>query len=168
MTNKAMSKGDRKKAQQTAVKILKNAPVDLQKAWVQNDIQYFMDGNIGLALKDHLLLPCQEQHPFDLQKVMTDHYMKNQIYLSLPTQAVLLEHIKTQKEEGHKPQLWDFGEWLPCVDAQKLYDVLAILPNAIVTCSNPFTGLYFEADNGDGLLMPYRKPVVRQEEEEED
>lgn len=150
-----------RKAQQTAIRILKNRNrPDLQSAWIKDDVQYFLDGFVGFALKKHLPLPLRAEEKVKLADIINSTRYKNDKEITLPTQAELLGHIKLSKAEGNKLHYWSFGEGMPLVDAQKLYDVLEILPNASATCSSPLSSLYFTADNGEGILSPVNPTKV--------
>lgn len=154
------------KSQQTAAKILKKCDREkLQKAWIEDGIQYFLDGYMGFALNKHLPLPLCEEKPFDISSMIQGAKRQNDKELSLPSQAEILGYVKVKKAEGQKNQFWDFGEGMPYVDAQRLYDMIAILPNASVSWHSPVNSLYFQAENGEGILMPARKPRVGQQEE---
>lgn len=83
--------------------------------------------------------------------------------LKLPTVAEVKKSMAQQKAaEGKNCRpLWDFGEGLPLVSAEYLIDMLSIMPGctAYIAARNvERSPIYFRADNGDGVLLPVRKP----------
>lgn len=85
--------------------------------------------------------------------------------IALPDRDRLAGYIKMQKathkgERGYKP-MYDFGAYLPVVDAQFLLDIMDIFPDAVfsVNASREETNtsfLHFESSCGEALLCPMR------------
>lgn len=80
--------------------------------------------------------------------------------LELPTIAELKACISEQKAKGEKYPLYDFGEGLPCVNAEYLKDILILIPKARATASTQtLKPIYFAGDgyNNYGILCPVHK-----------
>ena len=85
--------------------------------------------------------------------------------VALSTETLYKAHIKLKKAEQYSRKakyiIYDFGEDLPVVNAEYLFDILTASPEARAYKKAGQAGIidaiYFEAEGGDGVLLPLRK-----------
>lgn len=146
-----------------AKRILKTAQKQpraaLHKAFYNNGLQCVCDGFRGVQLKNALPL---EELPTDMETInfarfLDDAKKNNVIVLELPELKALKTYIKLCKAEVKQDfYYYDFGPGLPFVNAEFLADQLEILPGCkAYTAKNNFN-IYFESDNGRGMLCSVR------------
>lgn len=157
----AVKESGRQKPQQLAVKLLQRAAREQFKmAWMEGDTQYFMDDVAGFALRKHLVLNMQTYPPFNLSDAIGRARSRCYLELKLPSLGILLAYIKTNKTyTGKKFISWKFGAEKfggekPIVDAQRLYDVLVILPDAEAKYCDNLHSIYFYSSDGEAILAP--------------
>lgn len=116
--------------------------------------------------------PSLEEHPEgydypDIDRIIDDA-KHNSIPVNVPSLGELRAFIKTEKarlkakkEKGVRLKLMEGTAYEIHLDAEFLLDMLEALPGATVTASRrrPAVGaVYFQAENGDGILSPLRQP----------
>lgn len=106
----------------------------------------------AVRFKDELPLEKAEDTTgagwFDLRKLMVLPYNSKKIEAPDLTELKLF----VQMNKGKDYQIdEDLNIW---VNPNYLIDVLKCLPNAKVYVVGQFSPIYFEADNGDGILLP--------------
>lgn len=166
---KSVGRLDRMKAMQ---RIIKSAKADnrevLHGAWIANGKQYVCDGFRIVSIYDPLDLETIPDHvqPIDGERIMPKDGNAGGTVLDLPDVGTLRAYIKTEKArlkaEGNKKRgaVYDFGDGLPAVNAQFLFDMIEIFPDATATASKQrptLSGIYFNSADGDGILLPVRK-----------
>lgn len=110
------------------------------------------DAYRAVRFKDELPLEKAEDTTgagwFDLRKLMVLPYNSKKIEAPDLTELKLF----VQMNKGKDYQIdEDLNIW---VNPNYLIDVLKCLPNAKVYVVGQFSPIYFEADNGDGILLP--------------
>jgi hypothetical protein len=136
-------------------------------AWIDNNKQYICDGFRVVRFNEPLPLESIPEgvEPLNMSRSIAPG-MNTGARLSLPELGELRAHIKTEKARIKAEKLrrvvplWDFGDGLPAVDAQYLADMLEALPGCTATAAKDHPELriiYFESENGDGVLCPVRK-----------
>ena len=101
----------------------------------------------------------------DITSIMDTAKKDSTEKLELPTLGELKAHIKLKKAEQYSRKakyiIYDFGEDLPVVNAEYLFDILTAFPEARAYKKAGQAGIidaiYFEAEGGDGVLLPLRK-----------
>lgn len=112
------------------------------------------DGYRAVRFKDELPLEKAEDTTgagwFDLRKIMVKPYNSKKIDTLDLTELKLF--VQTNKVKYYKidEELGIF------VNPNYLIDMLKCLPNAKVYVVSQLSPIYFEADNGDGILLPVR------------
>lgn len=118
--------------------------------------------------------PSLEEHPEsyhdypDIDRIV-EGSKGNPIRLNVPSLGELRAFIKTEraklkakKDKSAVRLIVTNGDGLDIhLDAEYLLDMLEALPGATVTAARirpQTTGLYFKAENGDGVLLPLRPP----------
>ena len=168
------AKGSGKLAQFKAInRIIKDAKTApqtaLHGAWNADGFQCVCDGFRLVRLVQPLDLekiPDNVQ-PIDAARVILGNKHNDGAQLALPDVATLKAYIKTEKarkkaSKDKTAPVWDFGDDLPAVNAHFLLDMLEILPDATATVSKQrpvYSGIYFNSDNGDAVLLPIRKAI---------
>lgn len=135
----------------------------LHKAFFNNDLQCICDGVRAVQLKNALPL---EELPADtetinLTRIIDDAKQNNNIVLKLPELKALKTYIKLEKFKNRVAKTkdiicYDFGAGLPYVNAEFLIDLLEILPGCKAYAKNNGFNIYFESDDGRGLLCTVR------------
>ena len=104
----------------------------------------------AVRFKDELPLEKAEDTTgvgwFDLRKIMVRPYNSKKI--GRPD----LTELKLYKDEKYQIDK-ELNIW---VNTNYLIDMLKCLPNAKVYVVGPLSPIYFEAENGDGILLPAR------------
>lgn len=137
-------------------------------SWMSLDgMQCYCDGYHGVRL--HNPLPTEKIHtnemPIDLGRIVNSAKDNAGARLNLPSVAELKAHIKFQKavkkaNRNRDAITYEFGDNLPAVNAEYLLNMLELLPEckARAAKNSPLLGtIYFEAEAGDGVLLPVRK-----------
>lgn len=152
-------------------RIIKRAKQDhrpaLWGAWTVDGSQYVCDSFRLVRLSDPLDLPTipDNVEPIDAARILEPSAKNEGARLELPDPAALRAYIKTEKarhkgQRNAPPPSWDFGDDLPRVNAQYLLDMLEIFPESVAICSKSrplLSAIYFQASDGDGILLPARK-----------
>lgn len=126
--------------------------------------QYFCDSYAAVCLSADSALPLQEcPESFDYPNVTRMFKGAYNTAINLPNREQLAGYIEIQKvahkgEKGYKP-VFDFGAYLPVVDAQFLLDVMDIFPDAVCTVNASrkeinTSYLHFKSSCGEALLCP--------------
>lgn len=164
---KEAKKNGKTNALNAAKRILKTAQKTprpaLHKAFYNNGLQCICDGYRGAQLKKPLPL---EELPADTETInfsrfLDDAKKNNDIILELPELGALKTYIKLEKFKNKVAKTkdiiyCDFGPGLPFVNAEFLIDLLEILPGCkAYTAKNNFN-IYFESDDGRGMLCSVR------------
>lgn len=123
--------------------------------WIDSEgRQCFCDGYMAVRLKNHV--DGFETVPgTNLASVMTMDSEGEP--LALPTPGELKAHVAEQPGGKYVVKRYDFGSWLPWVDAKLLKDILDIFPNATAKTYGINKPILFEDDTGDAILLPIRK-----------
>lgn len=108
------------------------------------------DAYRAVRFKDELPLEKAEDTTgagwFDLRKIMVRPYNSKKIERPDLTELKLYTGERYQIDK-------DLDIW---VNSKYLIDMLKCLPNAKVYVVGPLSPIYFEAENGDGILLPVR------------
>ena len=124
--------------------------------------QLTCDGYRAFRLLNPLPLPVMPENvkPFDIAKLINEAAAGERQPLELPSIPGLKSYIKIHKAE-HGPKAgaaaWNFGEYLPKVNAEYLLDLLTVIPGAQLYVSTEaplIKPLYAQGDAGDALLLP--------------
>ena len=110
-------------------------------------------------VRDLPSLPRVEQRPIDTGKLVKAAVAEAEGLVPLPTVADLKAFLAADKAKGGKrsPYPLEGGRWW--CNPQFLLDMLQALPGCRAWWpKGPLKPMYFEADNGDGLLLPVRPP----------
>ena len=122
------------------------------------------DGYVAVRFKDKQLLP-EIDSKYHGQEMNLDGIVKKPDWgkeIDLPDIAELKVYVKTHKikktktqEAGIEPYLLneEIGLW---VNPQYLLNVMECLPDCKAYATNAISGVYMEAENGDGLVLPAR------------
>ena len=123
------------------------------------------DGYVAVRFKDKPLLPeIDSKHhgqEMQLEQIVKKGECAKEI--ALPDIGELKVYIKTHKikktktnDAGIEPYLLneEIGLW---VNPQYLLNVMECLPDCKAYATNAISGVYMEAENGDGLVLPVRK-----------
>ena len=135
-------------------------------SWMQDGMQCYCDGYHGVRLNNPL--PTEEIPPnserMDLSGVIKSAKEYAGAVLKLPTVSELKAHIKFEKankkvNRDRSPVTYDFGPDLPLVNAEYLLNMLELLPGckAKAKFGSSVGPIYFEAEAGDGVLLPVRR-----------
>jgi hypothetical protein len=164
-------KNGKTNALSAAKRILKTAQKTprpaLHKAFYNNGLQCVCDGFRGAELKNPLPL---EELPADMETInfarfLDDAKKNNDIILELPELKALKTYIKLCKAESKRDfYFYDFGPGLPFVNAEFLADQLEILPGCKAYAKNNGFNIYFESDDGRGMLCNVRPLEGKQRE----
>ena len=154
------------------IKSAKNGPRSaLYGSWMEGDLQCYCDGYRAVRLREALpteSIPAGTM-PMSIAEVVENGRRNMGEVLSLPTIPELKAHIKIGKvtnkfnNRGDRVE-YDFGEGLPLVNAEYLLDMLELLPGCTATAAkySPHLGaIYFEAEGGDGILLPVRRDAEK-------
>lgn len=162
---KEAKKNGKANALSAAKRILKTARKTprpaLHKAFYNNGLQCVCDGVRGVQIKNPLPL---EELPADMETInfarfLDDAKQNNDIVLELPELKALKTYIKLCKAESKQDfYFYDFGPGLPFVNAEFLADQLEILPGCKVYAKSNGFNIYFESDDGRGMLCNVRAP----------
>ena len=167
LRTKEAKKNGKTNALSAAKRILKTAlktprPA-LHKAFYNNGMQCVCDGFRGAQLKNALPL---EELPADMETInfarfLDDAKKNNDIILELPELSALKAYIKLEKFKNKVAKTkdiiyYDFGSGLPFVNAEFLADQLEILPGCKAYAKNNGFNIYFESDDGRGMLCNAR------------
>lgn len=162
--------GDIAKGANKIIKLAKEGVREnLKGMWKSGDYWCVCDTFRAVRFKDKM--PLEElsgnEVPIDLDRIFASHIKRNAVEITLPDMADLKVWDKTHKRVKMKhsnryqqdPYLLDAS--IPLyVDIKFLISMMECLPNAKVTTGGTSqSALYFEAENGDGILMPTRKLV---------
>lgn len=164
---KEAKKNGKTNALSAAKRILKTAQKSprpaLHKAFYNNGLQCVCDGTRGVQLKNALPL---EELPADMETInfarfLDDAKKNNDIVLELPEPDALKKYIKLEKIKNRIAKTkdaiyYDFGPALPYVNAEFLADQLEILPGCKAYAKNNGFNIYFESDDGRGMLCNVR------------
>ena len=133
-------------------------------AYTINDTQYICNGYSIVGLTDYLPLaenPTDEIPDFAFEQQLNNIGKDAKTAVEMPDPKKLKEYIK-QSKDNNECARYNFGENLPCVNAEYLLNMMTIFPNVTAHINNEFSNygaLYFEDTNGNkGGLMPLRKP----------
>ena len=127
----------------------------LHKAFFIDGLQYICDGVRGVQLKNALPLEALPDNveTVQLNKIIDDAKKYNNIVLELPELKALKTYIKLCKAESKQDfYFYDFGPGLPFVNAEFLADLLEILPGCKAYAKTNGFNIFFESDDGRGLL----------------
>lgn len=123
------------------------------------------DGYVAVRFKDKPPLP-EIDSKYHGQEMQLEQIVKKGDFakeINLPDIAELKVFIKTHKikktkttEAGIEPYLLneEIGLW---VNPQYLLNVMECLPDCKAYATNAVSGVYMEAENGDGLVLPVKK-----------
>lgn len=164
---KEAKKNGKTNALSAAKRILKTAQKTprpaLHKAFYNNGLQCVCDGMRGVQLKNALPL---EELPADVETInfarfLDDAKQNNEIVLELPELSALKAYIKIEKFKNKIAKTkdiiyYDFGPALPFVNAEFLADQLEILPGCKAYAKTNGFNIYFESDDGRGMLCNIR------------
>lgn len=164
---KEAKKNGKTNALSAAKRILKTAQKAprpaLHKAFYNNGLQCVCDGFRGAQLKNALPL---DELPADMETInfvrfLDDAKQNNNIILELPELSTLKTYIKLEKFKNKIAKTkdiiyYDFGPKLPFVNAEFLADQLEILPDCKAYAKNNGFNIYFESDDGRGILCNAR------------
>lgn len=121
----------------------------------QGETRYCIcDGYRAVRFKDEWPLemaPANNGEPISLNNVV--HRLDGDIEVAAPDAVDLKAYSKEHKGEAYRLDD-NFGVW---VNAAYLLDMLSCLPGAKIYVASKYSPVYFEADNGDGVLMPIRR-----------
>lgn len=165
-TAKAKKNG-KTNALSAAKRILKTAQKTprpaLHKAFYSNGLQCVCDGFRGVEFKNPLPL---DEIPADMEtinfaRLLDDAKKNNDIILELPELSALKAYIKLEKFKNKIAKTkdiiyYDFGAGLPFVNAEFLADLLEILSSCKAYAKNNGFNIYFESDDGRGILCTVR------------
>lgn len=152
--------------------MLKGANARANKAlaytWTdKNGLQCACDGYRAYRLRKALPLPVlpDDLKPFDLERIFDPVIKRRSIRLAYVDRGELNAYIELQRAEHgckHAP-VWEFGDGLPTVNAVYLFELLTVLPDAVlmVDPENPLSPVYAASDLGDAVLLPIR-PAKKQ------
>ena len=150
-----------------AERIIKNASREAYEgAFTSGGKQCVCDGYRLVRFRDPLPLP-EAAGGLDVEKSIGPASLY-ETPLDLPTVKDLRGLIRIAKQNGtagnvfrvsRKLCLYDFGPDLPTVNAQFLLDMLEALPGCTASFYKIHSPIYFTAENGDGILLPVRKPA---------
>lgn len=155
--------GNKKKAADNILKQLKNSSKQGGAITTADGSQII--GGAFSAVKLMEPLPVEPAPgnipPIDYIYCLDNAAKNNGVKMELPALAELSAHIKAEKANKNKYIYYDFGDGLPLVDAQYLYDILVLLPDSVCIASKEALtrALYFKSEAGEGLLLPCRKKV---------
>lgn len=160
-------KNSKTNALNAAKRILKTAQKTpreaLHKAFYNNGLQCICDGVRGVELKNALPLEMfqGDAETINLTRIIDDAKQNNNIVLELPELKALKTYIKLEKFKNKVAKTkdiicYDFGPGLPYVNAEFLIDLLEILPGCKAYEKNNGFNIYFESDDGRGLLCSVR------------
>lgn len=147
--------------------MLKGANARANKAlaytWTdKNGLQCACDGYRAYRLRKALPLPVlpNDLKPLDLERVFDPVIKRRSIRLAYVDRGELNAYIELQRAEHgrkHAP-VWEFGDGLPTVNAMYLFELLTVLPDAVlmVDPENPLSPVYAASDLGDAVLLPIR------------
>lgn len=154
------------------IKSAKNGPRSaLYGSWMEGDLQCYCDGYRAVRLREALpteTIPAGTM-PMNVSNIVESDRRNMGEVLSLPTIPDLKAHIKIGKvtnkfnNRGDRVE-YDFGEGLPLVNAEYLLDMLELLPGCTATAAKhrpELSPIYFEADGGDGILLPVRRDAAK-------
>ena len=164
---KEAKKNGKTNALSAAKRILKTAQKTprpaLHKAFYNNGLQCVCDGFRGVQLKNALPL---DEIPADVKTVnlaqlIDNAKQNNTIILELPELKALKTYIKLEKFKNKVAKTkdiiyYDFGPGLPFVNAEFLADQLEILPGCKAYAKTNGLNIYFESDEGRGMLCNVR------------
>jgi len=169
-------KSGRTKQLSAAKKIVKRAEKtskeSLKYAVIQNEKQCLCDNHMAVRLKNPIVgLPAL---PEKLEYINLDSFVKmpdNAVELELPDMNKLSAYIKIWKAEHNKKEacLFDFGEQKPLIQAEYLFDIMTLIPDAsaYVKDGSAISMIYFENASGDdGALMPYNPKGIERKKTE--
>lgn len=138
-----------------AKRILKNNPSHrelLQYTYTdESGIQNICDSYRMVRLTEPLNLP---ELPAEMEYVNVKRIMPKQvnpITLTLPTLGELKSYIKIKKAEKVKPISYRFGENTPSVNAEYLFDIMTLVPDAVATFEK--FSIVFKNEKGDYALL---------------
>lgn len=160
---KEAKKNGKTNALSAAKRILKAAQKTprpaLHKAFYNDGLQCICDGFRGVQLKTALPLEklSADIETLNLTKFIDDAKQNNDIVLELPELKALKTYIKLCKAESKQDFYnYDFGPGLPFVNAEFLADLLEILPGCKAYAKTNGFNIYFESDDGRGMLCNVR------------
>ena len=148
--------------------MLKGASTRANKAlaytWTdKNGLQCACDGYRAYRLRKALPLPVlpDDLKPLDLERVFEPVIKRKTIRLAYVDRGEVNAYIELQRAEHgrkHAP-VWEFGDGLPAVNAVYLFELLTVLPDAVLMADpeNPFAPVYAASELGDAVLLPVRK-----------
>ena len=122
------------------------------------------DGYVAVRFKDKPLLP-EIDSKYHGQEMQLEYIVKKPDWgkeIALPDITELKVYVKTHKikktkttEAGFEPYLLneEIGLW---VNPQYLLNIMECLPDCKAYATNAVSGVYVEAENGDGLVLPVR------------
>ena len=117
----------------------------------ESGIQNICDSYCMVRLTEPLNLP---ELPAEMEYVNVKRIMPKQvnpITLTLPTLGELKSYIKIKKAEKVKEIDYRFGENMPRVNAEYLFDVMTLVPDAVATWEKFM--IVFKNEKGDYALL---------------
>ncbi len=165
--NKKAGRGNINKAMQAVIKGVPEYRPNFKGYFMSgenNDILTVCDG--FRIIRSFVSLDVGELvNGVDVNSIMDEAKNESTEALELPTLNELKAFIKLKKAEQNtrkaKDVIYDFGENLPAVNAGYLLDILTAFPEAKAFMRAGDIGMvsaiYFEAEGGDGVLLPLRK-----------
>ena len=138
-------------------KIIKSAPITIDKlkgAWIKDGKQYVC--NMYVLIASNVIFDFTKAEGIDGEGILKQH--RHNIPLALPTIADLKISLADSKKHKNKYHRYDLGDKLPLVDTVFLMSILEAFPGC--ECfwdGKTIHSLYFTHENGEAILLPYRK-----------
>lgn len=165
---KSAGKLDTKKAAERMINELRAARSYAGKIKTPDGKYIYCSGCHGIRITDAFDVPdWQGATPEVIIECFNTCAQNNGERLTPPSIAELKNTIRQTKAENKimgkyakAPAIYDFGEGLPMVDAQRLLDIMQALGEVTITAAanNPTVkGLYLNSNIGDAVLLPIRK-----------
>ena len=163
--NKKSGRGNLQKAMDAIVKNAKKKAqnINLYGYAREGDYTVVCDGYRVIRTKEEIQY-TEQVEGFPAVSKMTEEARQNAVNeLIMPTIGDLKAYIKLMKAEDKKTKclgiLYTFegeGEQQPTVDAEYLLDILIAFPDARGKFANLISPIYFEGEQGDGIILPIR------------
>lgn len=137
----------------------------LSGAWIDSEgRQCLCDGYRGIRLHSPVESIPPAKGGLDLNKIMQPCLNYTQT-LALPsvselrTSIALDKNSRSKKDRDRLPLRYDFGDGLPSVNANYLYDFLNIFDDCTqaLWSGNLNSPLYFRGKAGEGIVLPVKK-----------
>lgn len=148
----------------------KNVRQEVHTSWIDGKgRQCFCEGSYAIRLKDKYdCFPIEDKIViFDLDRIINPLIGTCKNEIKLPTAAEVKLHIAELKTKGitengrfyKQKYFYKFDGIDLFVNPSLLLDMIEALPDAKARyAGNSLGGIYFEAENGDGVLLPIRMP----------